>query len=318
MQHILNHAHRWGLILAGGDGVRLRPPTRLLSGDERPKQYCSLVGGGTLLARTRHRVARSISEGRTLFVVLGAHEPFYKKELGNVPPDRVIVQPSNCGTFPATLHSLMLIRQRDENAVVGIFPSDHHYTEEERFLAGIDLAFAGAEAHSSVVLMGAAAKRAASDYSWIEAEASKSGQGQTGILRVKRFWEKPSPEVAEDLLRRGCIWNTFVMIGRVQAFLEIIHRAAPELYEIFEPLWQQDPLERMNAMNSTYEEMAPADFSRLVLSGAQANRLGVFSLGDVGWTDLCDPRRVMSGLPQSVVKEKWSMLWPVTAMPEAS
>jgi hypothetical protein len=32
------------LILAGGDGVRLRPLTRALSGDGRPKQFCTLVG----------------------------------------------------------------------------------------------------------------------------------------------------------------------------------------------------------------------------------------------------------------------------------
>ena len=30
--------HRWGIILAGGDGVRLRELTRLSSGDDRPKQ----------------------------------------------------------------------------------------------------------------------------------------------------------------------------------------------------------------------------------------------------------------------------------------
>jgi mannose-1-phosphate guanylyltransferase len=317
MQKAVNHKHRWGMILAGGDGVRLRSLTRAVSGDERPKQYCPLLGGKTLLSRTKQRVARSVSDERTLFVLLNSHERFYEKELGNVPQARMVVQPSNRGTLPAILSSLMLIRQLDKDAVAGIFPSDHYYAEEERFLAGIDLAFEAAEANSSVILLGAAAKDAAADYGWIEAEAAVSSRTDRGILRVKRFWEKPSQEVARDLLDRGCIWNTFVMLGRVQAFLDVIRSAAPELYQNFEPLWQRDPVEYGEAMDSIYAGIAPADFSRLVLSGSKADRLGVFSLGDVGWTDLGDPRRVMTVLNQTVAKQEWSS-WAASAMQEAS
>jgi mannose-1-phosphate guanylyltransferase len=102
MQKAVNHKHRWGVILAGGDGVRLRSLTRAVSGDERPKQYCPLLGGKTLLSRTRQRVARSVSDERTLFVLLNSHERFYEKKLGNVPQARMAVQPSNRGTRAAS------------------------------------------------------------------------------------------------------------------------------------------------------------------------------------------------------------------------
>jgi len=40
-------SRRWAVILAGGDGVRLRSMTRGITGDERPKQFCALVSRRT-------------------------------------------------------------------------------------------------------------------------------------------------------------------------------------------------------------------------------------------------------------------------------
>jgi hypothetical protein len=57
----------WGVILAGGEGVRLRSLTRSLCGDERPKQYATLLGARSLLrpgSPTRLPVTYSASGGR--------------------------------------------------------------------------------------------------------------------------------------------------------------------------------------------------------------------------------------------------------------
>ena len=44
-----NRGNRVAVILAGGDGSRLKPLTKLISGDERPKQFCPIVGNRSLL-----------------------------------------------------------------------------------------------------------------------------------------------------------------------------------------------------------------------------------------------------------------------------
>ena len=88
--------HRWGIILAGGDGVRLRELTRLSSGDDRPKQFCALLGELTLLQHARRRAERSITADRILYSLTHAHRDYYLQDLGDRPAQR-IVQPSKEG-----------------------------------------------------------------------------------------------------------------------------------------------------------------------------------------------------------------------------
>ena len=61
--------HRWGVILAGGDGRRLLPLTRRITGDDRPKQFCPLMGERTLLQQTQHRISALVPPERTLLVL---------------------------------------------------------------------------------------------------------------------------------------------------------------------------------------------------------------------------------------------------------
>src|SRR5882724_7578023 len=232
-----DHPHQWGVILAGGEGVRLRSLTRFVSGEDTPKQFCRLLGGQSLLAQTTQRISRTIDSERTVYVLLDSHERFYSKELRNVPPARMVVQPCNRGTLPAILSSLIHIIRQDRNAVVAFFPSDHHYAEEERFMSGVDLAFNAAESNpETVILLGAAASSAETEYGWIEATPAISTDSRDGLLKVKRFWEKPTARTAQELLERGCVWNTFVMIGRAQAFLDLIRVGASDIYQAFESL----------------------------------------------------------------------------------
>lgn len=73
---------RWGVILAGGDGTRLLSLTRMICGDDRPKQLCPLFGNDSLLEQTRRRAERSIPSEQVLFALTRRHREYYLKELG--------------------------------------------------------------------------------------------------------------------------------------------------------------------------------------------------------------------------------------------
>jgi mannose-1-phosphate guanylyltransferase len=298
--------HRWGVILAGGDGTRLQPLTRLACGDNRPKQFCPLLGGKTLLAHTRRRIATTIDPNRVLFVLTKKHEPFYKKELECIPRFQMIVQPHNQGTLPAILWSLLHLFRTDENALVAFFPSDHYFGNEAAFLSTIEHAFDYAEMRSdSVILLGAGAERPETEYGWIEPESVIGFDRE--FAPVRRFWEKPPLETAMELLKKRCLWNTFVMIGSATAFLEMIRLTAPVLFEAFEkalPIGGCDFEERK--MNVLYDGLDPSDFSRGVLA-LSTERLFVASCGAVGWSDLGEPRRFIAALVENGVENPWAV-----------
>jgi mannose-1-phosphate guanylyltransferase len=125
-------------------------------------------------------------------------------------------------------------------------------------------------------------------------------------MSVERFWEKPSLEVAHNLVRRGCVWNTFVMVGHLRAFLGLIQETAPELYCVFEPMMYGEIADE--ALESLYDSIASADFSKVVLSAGNP-RLTVLNLGDVGWSDLGDPQRLIDTLSTHGIRNPWWQLW---------
>jgi mannose-1-phosphate guanylyltransferase len=297
---------RWGVILAGGDGIRLQKLTGLICGDDRPKQFCPLLDAHTLLEHTVRRTQHSFSMGQILFALTRSHREFYLQELGRFQPQR-IVQPANKGTAPPILFSVLSIERMDEDALVAILPSDHYYSDETCFTAALESAFEiAAERPESVVLLGAQPDRPEVEYGWIELGPSVR-KGKSELLFVRSFWEKPSLEIAQTLLGQHSAWNTFVMVGHVRAFVEMIAQAIPDVLEAVRRarLWTGS---ETHIEESAYNQVPSSDFSRRVLS-VEIARLLVLRVRNLGWSDLGHPGRVLAVLEESGVKPGWMREW---------
>lgn len=287
----------WGIILAGGDGRRLQPFIRERFGIERPKQYCTIAGTCSMLRLTIARAERIIAPERLLTVVTRPHLLYAQEELHDRASATVIVQPSNRETGPGILLPVLHIHRRDPEAVVVLLPSDHFVLEEERFMASITTAAAFVTEHPwHLILLGVEPTRAEVEYGWIEPGALIGRQQGEELYQVRRFWEKPPPEQAQDLYLNGCSWNTAVLISRVDVLLELFQTLTPELVGAFDRISQDlGSPEEADAVETVYAQLSSVNFSRSILARSPHN-LGVLQVKGVYWSDWGDPERVQRDL----------------------
>jgi mannose-1-phosphate guanylyltransferase len=225
------------------------------------------------------------------------HERFYRDQVADVPLSRLLVQPQNRGTAAAILYSLMRVRELDSQGLVAFFPSDHHFINEEAFVDQIGSAFSLAETNPErVILLGVEPETPEVSYGWIEPGPCLAGPYSDSISHVKRFWKKPSETIASDLMRSGCLWNSFVMVGRLASFLELTRRAIPRLHNSFESIRQSFlTAKEAEVLSALYAVISSSSFSDEVLS-VSPNCLAVMRGSGLGWSDLGEPCRVLSVL----------------------
>jgi mannose-1-phosphate guanylyltransferase len=232
-----------------------------------------------------------------MFVLTRKHERYYDDALAGVSRANLIVQPKNAGTAPAILYSLLRLEQIDPAGTVAFFPSDHYFSDDAAFMAEVDLALNAARRQADLVmLLGIEPEGPDEEYGWIEPEREISKDIPADFYRVRCFWEKPAPWLARDLMARGCLWNSFVMVGTVTAFLKMIRLATSELYAklaVARP-YLSTPAEE-NAIRNLYSDLSETNFSSEVLQ-ARPGDLAVVRVGASKWSDLGSPRRVLATL----------------------
>lgn len=298
--------NRYAVILAGGDGSRLKSLTRAIAGDDRPKQFCPILHGETLIEITHRRVQMKVTAENIFFSLTAKHESFYQSILKGIPEKQLTIQPENKGTAPAILYSLLHLRKIDPQATVVFCPSDHYFSDDSAFMKNVETAFQSIELiPKSIILLGIEPESAETSYGWIEPQETLFGNLSGAISSVKRFWEKPTFETAQILMSKGCLWNSFVMIGKVEMFLSLIQKRLPEIYRIFDLASTSfGTSSEMKIMNSIYSWINEINFSNEVLEKS-SERLSVMPVSNVFWSDWGEPQRVIGTLTDLGLQPSW-------------
>jgi mannose-1-phosphate guanylyltransferase len=295
--------HTWVVVLAAGEGTRLRRLTTNDSGDAIPKQYCSLRGGNTLLGDALVRAESVANPDHICVIVASQHRRWWQPLLADKPTPNIIVQPSNRGTGIGVLLPLLHIISRDPAARIVVLPSDHFVRDEAILAAALRRAVNKLERSIEHVLMlGFRPEKADPDLGYIVPGASDGA----GLQRVEQFVEKPGLSMAEKLIGAGALWNAFILVAHAETLLRLFSTRERDMVVNMWSAIAQDGASTDNgpAIHRLYRHLPTIDFSSHFLSGAESN-LRVFSVARCGWNDLGTPDRLaltLRSLPQ--VREK--------------
>ena len=298
-----SNRNRFAVILAGGDGLRLGSFVRKLRGDSLPKQYVKFFTDQSMLETTLQRACMLVPPERQFVVVTKSHlaYPEVERQLTNYPKIGITVQPVNRDTGLGLLLPLALLNQRQPDATVAVFPSDHFIEEEERFLNYVKAACDFVERENSkIVLLGIPPSAPESEYGYILANNRWHNVFPFGAREVKRFVEKPDPVLARKLMLRGGLWNTMVIVFKLKPLIERIRAVSPQTHRGFEQIYQAaDSANFEKVVKQVFAQAESFNLSTgfLQMLPSQCERdLVVLPVRGVHWSDWGSEARIMETL----------------------
>lgn len=212
------------VLLSGGSGKRLWP----LSNNARSKQFLPLLeredGVMESMVQRVVRQARMSQLTNDITVATNVSQlDIIINQLGE--SVNVVTEPERRDTFPAIALAasyLKFAKKCNDDEVVVIMPCDP-FTETGYFKTISKMVKCVEQKCADLVLMGITPTYPSSKYGYV-VPSSIDLECSDEFLRVSRFTEKPSAEVAEDLLKQNALWNGGVFAFRLGYIMSIVNK----------------------------------------------------------------------------------------------
>lgn len=279
----------YALILAGGSGTRFWP----LSRNHKPKQLLDLFGNGTLLEGTINRLAGLVPTENILILTNTLQVEAVREIASMLPAENIFAEPAKRDTAPAVALGIGLIAARNPNAVMMVLPSDQLIKDNHAYQAVMKDALSCAELSDGLVTIGIRPTWPCPSYGYIERgeKASIAGaQFQHTPFEVKRFREKPNPELAEEFLNAGGFsWNAGMFVWSLPTVIKQLASHAPELSEFISELRKSSNLEA--TIEAQFPKLTPVsiDYALMETANRVLNIEATFDWDDVGsWLSIAN------------------------------
>jgi mannose-1-phosphate guanylyltransferase len=278
----------YSVIIAGGKGTRFWP----LSRSQRPKQLLKILSPKSLIRETADRIMPLSGCNQTLVVTVAEQLNALRRELRWLARKNFLAEPQGKNTAPCIGLAALEVVGRDPESVMVVLPADHWITDANAFRNTIRSAVEIAMRHDSLITIGIRPAYPETGYGYIV--KGNSLGAKTGAYHVKRFREKPSVVVAQQLIRQGSLWNSGIFVWKAANFLELMRRYQPTISRGLEkikrgtggkPLGVPTPPIR-NLIVREYKKMPNISVDYAVLEKAGSEGKVITVEADFGWSDV--------------------------------
>ena len=272
------------VILAGGRGTRFWP----LSRKRMAKQLLPLNSSKSMIQETVERLLPLAKANQFWIITNGDLRDAIVRQCKGLAKKQIIAEPAGRNTAPAIGLAAFLLARRDPDAVIGMFPSDHVILNEKRFREDIKRAARIAAGGKNIVVIGIPPTRSETGYGYIEV----GGASRDGLLQVRRFTEKPLPEVAEQFVKAGnFFWNSGMFIWSANTLADALREHLPKTAPLLEEIaasYGSRSFERTLARLYPKCENISIDYAVLEPRSAKGEgKSGIYCIpASFGWNDL--------------------------------
>jgi len=194
-----------------------------------PKQLLALNGEKTLLQQTVERLLGKLAPERIITVTNDEHFFEVCSQLARINPHlqgQVLKEPMGKNTLPAIMLGLDKVMQREDQPLVGVFPSDHMISGQEDFEKNWEQALLLAD-QGWFVTFGIPPRAPETGFGYI----AKAEELFPGSHQVAGFVEKPPLAQAREFVAAGThFWNSGMFVVPGASFLEAVEQFQPELW----------------------------------------------------------------------------------------
>jgi mannose-1-phosphate guanylyltransferase len=220
----------YAVIMAGGVGSRFWPRSK----EKKPKQLLRVVGNNTMIQDTVKRLEGLVENKNIIVVTNKVQKMRIKEQLPQLPEENIIDEPFGKNTAACIGLASVLIKAKNDDAVMITLPADHLIKDDELFRQCLSNAADFAYKSKGLVTIGITPTRPETGYGYIQFDDTKI---ENDIYKVLAFAEKPSLSIAREFLESGdFLWNSGIFIWRVDAIYDEMKKHLPDLIEGLEKI----------------------------------------------------------------------------------